>query len=331
MKKFNKIQKEEKGSIITNNIKTIIGFAVGLAVGLLLMFILWPDRIAKLSNGEEVVVSLKGKDITADDLYNKLKENYSLNSIVDMIDQYILSDKYDLEEEANKYAEEQSKSIFEQYSTYYGYSKDDFLSSQGFKNENDFKEYLKVSFLYETYIQEYVGDKISDSEINDFYKDNVIGERKIVILSSTSEKNSLDSSRAALKKNTSISDLKKKYDDLTINEETVTYEDYLNYDEAIWKKIKSLNEKSYSEVIKDTSLGNVVVYVSSVSDKPDLDDIKDNIIKLVIEEKLNKDKNLYIDALVDLRESYDIDFKDTVVKKSYEDYIKESKKESKAE
>lgn len=325
MKKFKRIQ-EEKGNIITNNIKTIIGACVGLAVGILLMLILWPDRIAKLSNGEEVVVSLKGKDITADDLYNKLKENYSLNSIVDMIDEYILNDKYDLDEEATKYAEEQSKSIFEQYSTYYGYSKDDFLSSQGFKNENDFKEYLKVSFLYETYIEEYVGDTVSDDEINDFYKDNVIGERKIVIFSSMSEKNSLESSRSALKKNTSVSDIKKKYDDLTVNEETVTYEDYLNYDEAIWKKIKSLNEKGYSEVIKDTSLGDVVVYVSSVSNKPDLKDIKDNIIKLVIQEKLNKDNNLYLDALIDLRESYDIDFKDTVVKKSYEDYIKESKK-----
>lgn len=326
MKKFERVQKEKKGNIIIDNKKAIIGFVVGLGIGLVLMGVLWPDRIAKLKNGEEPVVTLKGKEITANDFYDKLKESYNtLEIILDLIDGYILNDKYDLDEDATKYAEETSENVYEQYQSYMGYSKEEFLSANGFKDDKDFKEYLKVSYLYDIYVKEYVSSKVSDNEINDFYKDNVIGERKIVLFSSMEDDNSLESVRSALKKGTSVSNIKKKYDDITVNELTVTYKDYLNFDEDLWTKIKTLKEKGYSNVVEDSSLGRVVVYVTSTSDKPNLKDIRDDVLDLVIEEKLSNDKTLYDKALIDLRESYDIDFKDTVVKKDYDDYIKNYK------
>lgn len=325
MKKFERVQENKKGNIIVENKKAIIGFVVGLGIGLLLMAVLWPDRIAKLKNGEEPVVTLRGMEITADDFYNKLKESYTLESIVDLIDSYILNDKYDLDEEAKKYAEETSKNVFTQYEAYYGYSKEDFLASEGFKDEADFMEYLKVGYLYDTYVEEYVSSKVEDDEINDFYKDNVIGERKVILFSSIKEENTLENVRSALKKGTSLNTIKKNNGDITVNELTVTYEDYFNYSKDIWKQIKNLKEKEYSNIIDDSSLGSVVVYVTSTSNKPNLKDIKDNILDLIVQEKLSNDKTLYDKALISLRESYDIDFKDTVVKKAYEDYIKDYK------
>lgn len=324
MKKFERVQKEKKGNIIVENKKTIIGFVVGLGIGILLMGILWPDRIAKLKNGEEPVVTLKGVEITADDFYNKLKESYTLEGILDLIDSYILNDKYDLDDEATKYAKETSENVFNQYETYYGYSKEDFLASEGFKNEKDFLEYLKVGYLYDTYVEEYVSSKVEDDDINDFYKDNIIGEKKIVLFSSSSKENTLDKVRSALKKGTSLSTIKKNNKDITVNELTVTYKDYFNYSEDIWKQIKTLKEKEYSSIINDDpTLGNVVVYVTSTSNKPNLKDIKDDILDFIVQEKLSEDSTLYAKALISLRESYDIDFKDTVVKKAYEDYIKQ--------
>lgn len=325
MKKFERVQ-EEKGNIIIDNKKAIIGFVVGLGIGLILMGVLWPDRIAKLKNGEEPVVTLKGKEITANDFYDRLKKSsYSLEYIVDLIDSYILKDKYDFDEEATKYAEETSKEIIDQYVSYYGYSKKEFLASEGYRNEEDFKEYLKVSYLYDIYVEEYVSSLVEDDEINDFYKDNVIGERKVVLFSSTKKDNSLEKVRSELKKGTSVSNIKKKYDDITVNELTVTYEDCFTYEEDIWKQMKSLKEKGYSSIVEESSLGNVVVYVTSTSTKPDLKDIKDNILSLVVKDKLSKDKSLYAKALINLRDSYDLDFKDTVVKEIYESYIEDYK------
>ena len=46
------------------------GIIIGLVVGVLVMYIFWPKRIAKLENGEEVSITVKDKTITADSLYS---------------------------------------------------------------------------------------------------------------------------------------------------------------------------------------------------------------------------------------------------------------------
>ena len=51
------------------NKSIVSAFIVGLAVGLVIMLMFMPDRIATLENGEEVIVTLGDKNITANDLY----------------------------------------------------------------------------------------------------------------------------------------------------------------------------------------------------------------------------------------------------------------------
>ena len=45
-------------------------------------------KVPKLSNGKEAVVSFEDTkiSISADDLYNEIKEKYALSSLIDMID-----------------------------------------------------------------------------------------------------------------------------------------------------------------------------------------------------------------------------------------------------
>ena len=47
-------------------------------------------KVPKLSNGKEAVVSFEDTkiSISADDLYNEIKEKYALSSLIDMIDNY---------------------------------------------------------------------------------------------------------------------------------------------------------------------------------------------------------------------------------------------------
>ena len=56
----------------------------------LVVILIWPDRIAKLENGLEPVASIDGLTVTAEDLYEDMKEIYSVNNLLDIIDNKIL-------------------------------------------------------------------------------------------------------------------------------------------------------------------------------------------------------------------------------------------------
>ena len=51
----------------------IISLFAGVLITSLVATIMWPARIATLKDGTQPVVTLKGKTVTADDLYNEMK------------------------------------------------------------------------------------------------------------------------------------------------------------------------------------------------------------------------------------------------------------------
>ena len=48
-----------------------------LLIGILVMLLFYPDRIAELKNGEQVAIKLNKTNITADKLYTDLKNKYA--------------------------------------------------------------------------------------------------------------------------------------------------------------------------------------------------------------------------------------------------------------
>lgn len=325
MKVFDKTIVNKKGNIITNNIKFIVGFCVGAILVGVIMFIMWPQRIAKLSNGEEEIVRIGDHSVTANDLYDEFKKGGSLDATINIVDQYILTEKYDLDSEAKKYAEEESVNIYKEFQEYYGYSKVEFLDANGFKDEDNFLEYLYYEYYYKRYLNDYAKDLITDDDINDFYKDDVFGDKKVVLFSSTNDEKMLENIRKALKKGTSISSIKKKYSNATVNELTLSYKNYSDYSEDLWKQVKNLDKGKYSEIVEDGVLGSVVVYISSTSDKPNLKDIKDEVVGVISTKMQNEDKNFYYEALIELRNTYNVEFKETKLKKEYEEFVKSHK------
>ena len=72
--------------------------------------------IPKLDNGEEAVVSFKdGSMISVKELYDELKDSYATQTLIDMIDKKILTEKY---KDKKKDAEEYASSNIEQVKTY---------------------------------------------------------------------------------------------------------------------------------------------------------------------------------------------------------------------
>ena len=95
-----------KNKIITGAIAVallIIGFYIG--------------RINKveLKNGKEVVASITGKKITAEDLFDNLKEQGGNYTLVNMVDEYIVSKEIKDE----KSAKEKASTTLEQYKEQY--------------------------------------------------------------------------------------------------------------------------------------------------------------------------------------------------------------------
>ena len=69
------------------------------------------SKSPKLSNGEEVVASLDGKDFTANELYDAMKGQYGTSVLIDMIDSYIAEAEITDTDAANVYAD----SVISQY------------------------------------------------------------------------------------------------------------------------------------------------------------------------------------------------------------------------
>ena len=100
-KKKNKKSLQKKHSFwdktlvwISENQRLLIGFGIGLLLGLCIMIVTEDEEIATLKDGTQPVVTLKDHTITADNLYNDMKEFYGVNILVNTIDKLMLDEKY---------------------------------------------------------------------------------------------------------------------------------------------------------------------------------------------------------------------------------------------
>lgn len=78
-----------------------------------------------------------------------------------------------------------------------------------------------------------------------------------------------------------------------------------------------------SDIFKDDTLGNVLIYVVDAKEKPELADIEEEMTKTLVKSKQKSDESLYYKAFVELREKNDLNIFDTELKEQYE----ESKKQ----
>lgn len=316
-------ERKEKNNWFLNNKRELMFLFVGLVIGLLVMYILWPSRVATLKSGEEVVVEVKGKQFTADELYNKLKSTSGLDQLIDMVDSYLLHEKYDFKEESEKYAKEQSESIFKTYKDYYGYSKKEFLDNNGFDDEKAFLDYLSNEYYYQQYYKEYVTGTITDKEIDDYYKTKVFGEKQVYIFTAGTEENDLENVRKYLNDGKTIDQIKKKYPKVTATTvDALKYTDTDSYSENVLSNVASTKKGKCSKVFQDDTLGYVVVYVLDEKETPKFEDVTDEIVSLIVSKKQSGDEKLYYQAFIKLRKDYDIKFNDTVMEDSYKKLVK---------
>ncbi|MCI6848227.1 MAG: peptidylprolyl isomerase [Erysipelotrichaceae bacterium] len=317
----------------------IILFVVGFLIATLLFrCILWPDRIATLKDGTQPIATLNEKTITADDLYENMKSYYSVNVLLNEIDDIILSKKYKETDEMNEEIKSTAEYYYSMYEKQAGYTKEQFLSEYGFASEDSFLDNLRLDYRRNKYYEEYVLSLITDKEVEKYYKDDVFGDvdsKHILVSVAKDDKEGLSDEEAKklaneiikkLDSGTSWDDVVKEYKD-QITSEDLGYNAFnASLESAYLKECKDLKVGTYSKSPVLTSYGYHIVYKKAQKDKPELDSVKDDVKDILAKEKKENDTNLYYKALIKLRADSKLEFNDTKLKDEYKTYVNKYEK-----
>lgn len=309
-----------------NTRSIVIALIAGIVIGLVVMLFFMPDRIAKLQNGEEVIVQIGDESITADNLYTDMKEYYSVNILLDKIDSIVLPKIYpednDMKTEVNNMADY----YISMYETYYGYTEEQFLEANGFKSRDAFINALTLDYRRTKCFNEYVKSLISDSDIEKYYNNNVYGdiETKYIKVSGTDDdaKSLAERVITRLKDGESYESVVEHYGDRIATENL----GYISFDNSLdttyLNALKALKDNSYTETPVKGTDDYKVIFRGNSKEKASLDEVKEKIITILSNEKVSNDQTLNYKALIEMRKNNNVSFKDTDLAKKYENYVK---------
>ena len=306
--------------------------------------------IPKLENGEEAITTLKDdKKISVSDLYSKLKEQYGLESLMNVIDKIILEDKYSGDVDA---AKENAKNTMNQLKESYG---DNLLQAiQQYTNYNSLEEYensIYLNYLQSKAVKDYAKKNVKDSDVNKYYKDEVKPDIKVshILITSDAASDASDEDKnkaeenakktaeevinklnQASDKNQAFSDLAKEYskDESTkedggnlgfINTNTLG-DAYKNMVDAAY----NLKDGEYSKSPVKSELGYHVVLRSETKEKASLDEVRDSILDTLADKYISENPEAQIKAMQELRKEYNMDIIDSDLHDQYVKYIQNS-------
>ena len=298
---------------------------------------------AELKDNNTVVKTDEGK-ISADTLYEELRDKYGISVLVYMIDHQLFDEKYKTDDEE----EETINAQIEQMKSQYNNDDEAFLAAiqqyLGVENEDELKEMLSLEYKRNLAIEDYVKDSVTDDEIQKYYDDEVIGDikvRHILISPETTDDMSTEEQTEAEEKakkeaedlikqlddGADFEELAKEYSDDTGSASDGGLIDYFNrddnMDEAFLNASIDLEEGKYTEEPVQSSYGYHIILKVDQKKKPKLKEVKDDVIQTLADNKLNEDASLRYNALIAIREDAGIEFNDDSLKKDYDDLMQQ--------
>ncbi len=306
-------------------------------------------KVPKLSNGKEAVVSFEDTkiSISADDLYNEIKEKYALSSLIDMIDNSILLKEYPKSNsDAKKYADEQLESIKKYYVDDDGkYDEKSLLSAlsqyYGISSLDEFKEMLKLTYYRNKAVDDYAKNSITDKQVQKYYDEEYVGDiscKHILIAPKTTdsmsdaekkkaEEAALKTAKEVIKKlndGAKFDDLAKEYSDDDSNKDKGGDLGYFNKGDMVTEfetAAYALKLNKYTTTPVKTKFGYHIILKTGEKEKEALDKVKDTIITTLADKAKEDDNTMQINALVELRKKYGMKIEDSSLSKQYSTYI----------
>lgn len=303
-------------------------------------------KVPELQNGQQVIVEVNGKQFTAEEFFDELKDDYGTSVLVDLVSNYIADQE--ITEELAEEAKERAQSEYDTMAAYYGSNWNQVLASNGYASGEqllkDFENSYRQSLVLEQYIKT---DVITEEEIQEYYDNDIFGDssvRHILIIPEVDddmdEDEEEEAKRKALEEATEIietlqnsenleedfSEIAKDQSDDTGTASEGGLLENINSDsglaEEFWEASRDLNVGEFTTEPIETEFGYHIIYKVSQKDKPALDEVKDTILDNLVEEVLSED-NASIIYWAGLREKYNMVIHDDIIKNNYEGTLKQ--------
>lgn len=321
--------------------KTIRNLA---CVSLAVLMLAGCGKVPQLKDGSELVIELEGLKMTTEEFYQKLKDNYGTNTLINSIDELLLNKVYETDSDLKTKVESQITAMknewgsdFEQAINYY----------YGVSNEKQLYNFIEMSFKREMAIEDYAETLIKDEDIKKYYDEKAIGDIKashILIQSEATEDMTADEKKkaeeAALKKAKDIIkklDKGEKFEDLAKEySKDGSASDggdlgYFNRGEMVTEFEEAAVELKVGKYTKEpvkTQFGYHIILKTEQKDKPKLEEIKEEIKDTLVQELIANTQNIAVFALEWIREENDLKIYDSELKIKYDHYMNQQKSSS---
>lgn len=292
-------------------------------------------KTPKLENGKEIVAEVDGKQVTAEDLYEELKKESGTDTLINMIDEFIISKE--LTDTSNE--EALAKAYVKQMKEYYesaGQNWSEVLASAGYTEDSLIKAYIN-NYAKDTIAKNYYKNSITDEQIQKYYDEEIIGDitAKHILIAVDSSETATDAEKKAAEKAAlnkakevitklnnggSFTELAKEYSaDKNASEggTLAPFNKQSNYSEEFINAAVKLKAGEYTKNPVKSEYGYHIILVESKAEKPSLESVKETIINTLSDEAINSNEKYLYTAWKKLREKYNLSIHDTVMDEKY--------------
>jgi foldase protein PrsA len=324
---------------VIKNQKTILivaGFILFELLNFGVFKLLQPNTIAKLDNGSELVAEIDGLQITANDLYNKLKDaSGGYNAVLDVINSFIANK----EVETTAAIIENAQNQIDAYKVQYQQNGEDFtqaLINAGYKDEATFKNLLILENKKQEVVNNYLINHITDDEIQTYYDKNIFGNitTKHILIKPVVTETMTDAEKAAAEATALkaaqdiIVKLNNGEDFATLakaeSDDTATAVNGGEYVAAkkttvteYWDAAAALKDGAYTKTPVKTTYGYHIILRVSQATRPTLEATKDDAIDSIITDMKNADQYLNDKTWAKVRTSYNLKIYETHINDIY--------------
>lgn len=292
----------------------------------------------KLADGKEVVATIDGKEVVAEDLYAEMKDSYGTSVLISMFDDFIVSQEIKEGSDEEKAVLEDAEIELEQYKASAGDNWSGFLEYYNYSSEEQLKEDLIKNTKTMAVAKKYIRNSITEDDLKKYYEDNYSTELNVkhILIKSTAAADAKDEdkekaeeeayNKAAelikkLDEGADFETLAKENSDDTGSKENGGVINGVNkagYDSSFYAAALELKDGTYTKTPVKSQYGYHIIYTVSRKNADTYDSVKESLYSKVVDSKLSSDKNLTYKTWDEIRKKYNLNIVDTTIKTSYE-------------
>lgn len=313
----------------------------GICLTLVAFMLTGCGSIPTLKDGSELVVEMDGMQISADKFYEELKDTYGTYALVNLIDETLLNEVYETTDDLEEQVDSQILTLKNQFGSDFD---DAIYYYYGVSTEAQLRDYITMSYKRQMASEDYAKTLIDDEDIKNYYDTKTIGDIKAshILITPDATDDMTDEEKTAAEKEAlaTAKDIIKKLDDgedfAALAKE---YSDdssasdggnlgYFNRGDmvtAFENAAIDLKVGEYTEEPVKTDYGYHIILKTDQKDKPALEDVKDDILDILVNSTVTNTSNINAYAMEWLRDKYNLKIHDSDLEVKYEHYLNEQK------